>query len=42
MGQDNLLKPSNIVVTNKNKQFFKMRLEINAIIKNLATLTIYN
>ena len=42
IGQNNLLKLSNITVINKNKQFFKIELETDAIIKSLATLTIYN
>ncbi len=42
MGHDNPLEPSNATVTNENKQFFKMRLETDATIKNLAILTIYN
>ena len=41
MGQDNPLDPSNIAV-DKDKRFFKMELKTDAIIKSLATLTIYN
>ncbi len=42
MEQDDPLEPSNAVVNDKDKQFFEMRLETNATIENLATLTIYN
>lgn len=42
MEQDNFLELSNTAIKNKDKQFFEMGLEINAIIKNLATLTIDN
>lgn len=40
--QDNPLKPSNITINNKDKQFFEMKLETNTIIKSLTTLTTYN
>lgn len=42
MKQNDFLEPSNVIVNNKNKKYFEMGLEINAIIENLATLTIYN
>lgn len=40
--QDDLLELINVAIDNKDKQFFKIRLETDAIIKNLATLIIYN
>lgn len=40
--QTNPPKPSIAKVEDVDKQFFEMRLEIDTIIKNLATLTIYN
>lgn len=40
--QANLLKPSNAEINNIDKQFIKIRLETDAIIKSLATFTIYN
>ncbi len=40
--QDDPLEPNNATIDNKNEQFFEMRLETDAIIGNLATLTIYN
>lgn len=42
MKQTNLLKPSNAEINNIDKQFFEIKLEIDAIIKSLAILTIYN
>ncbi len=42
MRQNNLLQPSNATVTDKDKQFFEMRLKTNTTIESLATLTIYN
>ncbi len=42
MEQDNLLEPSNTTINDENEQFFEMELEIDATLKNLATLTIYN
>lgn len=34
--QNNLFRLNNIIVDNKNKYFFTMRLEIDVTIKNLA------
>ena len=42
MKQANPLEPNIAKVDNVDKQFFEMGLEINAPIKSLATLTIYN
>lgn len=42
MEQATLLQPNNTEINNVNKDFFRMGLEIDAIIKNLASLTIYN
>lgn len=39
--QDDCLKSNNITV-NENKIFFKIILEIDTTIKNLAALTVYN
>ncbi len=39
--QDNILETSNAAV-NKDKQFFEMKLEIDATIKSLTTFTIDN
>ncbi len=41
IGQDNLLEPSNVAV-DKDDRFFEMKLETNATIESLATLTVYN
>ena len=41
MGQDNLLDPSNATI-DKDNRLFKMELKIDATIKSLATLTVYN
>ena len=42
MEQANLLKPSNAEINNIDKQFIKIRLETDVIIKSLAIFTIYN
>ena len=42
MEQANSLESSNIKVNNIDNQFFEIRLETNATIKSLATLTLYN
>ncbi len=41
MGQDNPLDSSNVAV-DKDNRFFKIKLETDATIKYLATLTVYN
>lgn len=38
----NLLKPSIFKVNNINKEFFEIKLKINAIIKSFVILTFYN
>lgn len=42
MKQNNPINLSNIVIINRNKQFFEMKLEISTIIQTLITWIIYN